>query len=172
MPIRKRAKKKDKLPIAALGAELTAAVAGVEADGDASLLVFETNRKRFAIGIEHTEGVVDCPGVSPLPSAPDGIIGVASVRGRMTLVMDLGGGANQQGLQGSKRRLILLRGEAQIGLLADRVEGVSAAGPGKMIKPRAGGRQPAEETGWPVRAFFKSEQGRVPVVDVERLAED
>ncbi len=168
MAIRKKDKKKEQLPVAALTADLAMPAPGGEAAGGVSLLVFETNRKRFAIGVEHTEGVVDCPSVSPLPSAPDGIIGVASVRGRITLVMDLSGPSIQQGL---KRRLILIRGEAQIGLLADRVEGVSAAGPSKMIKPKPGEHHLPEESGWPVRAFFKSEQGRVPVIDVDRLVE-
>src|ERR1051325_6667379 len=54
-----------------------------------SLLTFEIGRKEFAIGVEHREGVVDCPRISPLPNSPDGMAGVASVRGRMTLVMDL-----------------------------------------------------------------------------------
>src|SRR5215211_9062 len=54
-----------------------------------SVLLFEIGRKAFAIGVEHTEGVVDCPRVSPLPNSPDGMAGIASVRGRMTLVIDL-----------------------------------------------------------------------------------
>jgi chemotaxis signal transduction protein len=166
MAIRKSDKKKEQVAVAGLSPDLAAADARLESDGAVSLLLFETNRKRFAIGVEYTEGVVDCPSVSPLPSSPDGIIGVASVRGRMTLVMNLGGAATQQGF---KRRLILLRGEAQLGLLADRVEGISAAKPSKLVKPKTGGHQP-EDLRWPVRAFFKSEQGKVPVIDVERLA--
>src|SRR6185295_1669792 len=55
----------------------------------ASVLLFEIGGKPFAIGVENTEGVVDCPRISPLPSPPDGMAGVASVRGRTTLVMDL-----------------------------------------------------------------------------------
>ena len=132
----------------------------------ASVLLFEIGGKAFAIGVENTEGVVDCPRISPLPSPPDGLAGVASVRGRMTLVMDLSLKANQNG---SKRRLILIKGEAQLGLLAERVEGVIALEPDKLRQ--AEGREGGEESNWPARSYFTSDDRRVPIIDVERLIE-
>jgi chemotaxis signal transduction protein len=138
-----------------------------------SVLVFDIEGKRFGIGVEHTEGVVDCPRISPLPSAPDGLIGVASVRGRMTLVIDLSLATE---LNRAKRRLILLKGEAQLGLIADHVEGVLALEPESLLsksqkgEARANKSKMAEET-WPARAYFKSESRHVPVLDIERLAD-
>lgn len=137
-----------------------------------SVLMFEIGGSPFAIAVEHTEGVVDCPRISPLPSPPDGMVGIASVRGRMTLVMDLGLVANPNE---GKWRLILVKGEGQAGLLAERVEGVIAlepkdfqrAGPGKG----AAGPQGIEESLWPVRAYFESRGRLVPVIDAERLGE-
>ncbi|HVG18438.1 MAG TPA: chemotaxis protein CheW [Blastocatellia bacterium] len=145
----------------------------VEAKSDVvSVLMFEVGRKPFAIAVEHTEGVVDCPRISPLPSPPDGLVGVASVRGRMTLVMDLSLMANPNE---GKWRLILVRGDAQAGLLAERVEGVIALEPknlhGIETSGEAGGSQRVEEGLWPVRAYFESEGQPIPVIDVERLAE-
>ena len=132
----------------------------------ASVLLFEIGGKAFAIGVENTEGVVDCPRISPLPSPPDGLAGVASVRGRMTLVMDLSLKANQNG---SKRRLILIKGEAQLGLLAERVEGVIALESDKLRQAEA--REAGEESNWPARSYFTSDNRRVPIIDVERLVE-
>ena len=132
----------------------------------ASVLLFEIGGKAFAIGVENTEGVVDCPRISPLPSPPDGLAGVASVRGRMTLVMDLSLKANQNG---SKRRLILIKGEAQLGLLAERVEGVIALEADKLRQAEA--REAGEESNWPARSYFTSDNRRVPIIDVERLVE-
>jgi chemotaxis signal transduction protein len=110
-----------------------------------------------------------------LPSAPDGIIGVASVRGRMTLVMDLSLGET---LNRPKRRLILLKGESQLGLLADHIEGVVALDPKKLRAANSSKRKSnapedknAGESRWPARAYFQNESRRVPVIDVERLAE-
>jgi chemotaxis signal transduction protein len=140
--------------------------------GIVSLLSFEIGQKAFAIAVEHTEGVVDCPRISPLPSPPDGMVGIASVRGKMTLVMDLSVTAN---LNDAKRRLILVKGESQLGLLAERVEGVLALEPEQLHKVEAGkepvGLRGFEISPWPVRAYFDSRGKRVPVIDVEQLAQ-
>src|SRR6266481_4439454 len=92
-----------------------------------SVLMFEVGGSSYAIGVENTEGVVDCPRITPLPRPPDGVAGLASVHGRMTVVMDLGSGSSDE----LKQRLILVKGNAQLGLLADRIEGVRALEPTK-----------------------------------------
>lgn len=145
------------------------------ADGRAdvvSVLLFEVGGAQYAIGVENTEGVVDCPRTTPLPGPPDGVVGLTSVRGRMTVVMDLGLEIKQEPV---KRRLILVRGEAQLGLLADRVEGVVALEP-KKVRPIAHGKDSLTAQratfGWPAKTYFKSGRQRVPILDVERLGEE
>ena len=134
-------------------------------------MMFEVGGAQYAIGVEHTEGVVDCPRVTPLPNPPDGVTGITSVRGRMTVVMDLGMNVSQEPV---RRRLILVKGDAQLGLLADRVEGVLALEPRK-VRPVAHGKDSLTlqraKFGWPARSYFKSGRQRVPILDVERLAE-
>jgi len=136
-----------------------------------SVLMFEVGGVPYAIGVEHTEGVVDCPRITPLPNPPDGVAGIASVRGRMTVVMDFGPGVNEQPL---RRRLILVKGDAQLGLLADRVEGVLALEP-KKVRPVAHGKDSLTleraKFGWPAGSYFKSGGRRVPILDVDRLSE-
>jgi purine-binding chemotaxis protein CheW len=136
--------------------------------GSVSVLGFEIGDREFAIGVEHTEGVVDCPRVSPLPAAPEGVIGVASVRGRMTLVMDLSAGAHPRS---EKRRLILLKGDAQLGLLADRVGGVLALAPETLRTGEPRKSKKGSKVSWPTRAYFARAGRRVSVLDVERLNE-
>jgi len=128
-----------------------------------SVLVFDAADRSFAIGIEQTEGVVDCPRVSPLPSAPDGLVGVASVRGKMTLVMDLSLSLNPNE---GKWRLILVKGEAQAGLLAERVQGVVALDPKQLSQTQGAG-----DDLWPARAHFTLGDRRVPLIDLDRLVE-
>ena len=136
-----------------------------------SVLMFEVGGASYAIEVEHTEGVVDCPRITPLPSPPDGVAGITSVRGRMTVVMDLGPKVSEQQL---RRRLILVKGDAQLGLLADRVDGVLALEP-KKVRPVAHGKdfltQQRAEFGWPAGSYFKSERRRVPILDIDRLSE-
>ncbi len=135
------------------------------------MLVFEVGGAAYAIGLEHTEGVVDCPRITPLPNAPDGVAGLTSVRGRMTVVMELGLRASEQA---SRRRLILVKGDAQLALLADRVQGVLALEP-KKIRPVAHGKDSLTlehaRFGWPAESYFKSERQRVPILDIQRLSE-
>jgi chemotaxis signal transduction protein len=137
-----------------------------------SVLMFEVGGAPYAIGVEHTEGVVDCPRITPLPNPPDGVSGIASVRGRMTVVMDLGLKTSEQPVS---RRLILVKGDAQLGLLADRVEGVLALEP-KKVRPVAHGKESLTlqraEFGWPAESYFKSGRLRVPILDLERLSEE
>jgi len=136
-----------------------------------SVLMFEVGGAAYAIGVEHTEGVVDCPRITPLPNPPEGVTGITSVRGRMTVVMDLGTNVSQEP---ARRRLILVKGDAQLGLLADRVEGVLALEPRK-VRPVAHGKDSLTlqraKFGWPAGSYFKSGRLRVPILDVERLGE-
>lgn len=143
--------------------ELTSGGAGEAQPGGMSVLVFDIGEVKFAIGVDHTEGVVDCPRITPLPSPPDGVIGVTSVRGKMTLVFELDPvSANRP----AKRRLILLKGDAQIGLIADRIDGVVSISPS--------GRQAAKlretKEDWPVISSFKHAGATVRILDVEALA--
>ncbi|HVF88542.1 MAG TPA: chemotaxis protein CheW [Blastocatellia bacterium] len=138
-----------------------------------SVLLFRIGGEPYAIGVESTEGVVDCPRISPLPSPPDGIVGVASIRGKITVVMDLSLGSAQPE---DRRRLILLRGDAQLGLLADRVEGVLSLTP-RQVRSSGTRRQDAQSEAsagselWPSQNYFKSEGREVPIIDTSRLAE-
>ena len=148
-----------------MGAPQSLATEGV------SVLLFEIGGEGFAIGVEQTDGVVDCPRITPLPDAPDGVIGVASVRGRMTMVMDFSLHASPGE---SKQRLILLKGESQLGLLAERVEGVVALPPEKTVARKAGQRPGDRQSGncrWAVITYFKNAGHDVPVIDVAALAE-
>ena len=166
-PLEKPPFKVGPLPI-----ELISTAEATSANDQVSVLVFLTGDNRFSIGVEHTEGVVDCPRISPLPSPPDGIIGVTSVRGRMTLVMDLSPASSQPD---AKRRLILVKGDAQLGLIADHVEGVVALEP-KQLRAIGGKRdqvskQREPEATVPAKFYFKNDGRRVPIVDIERLNE-
>ncbi len=138
-------------------------------DARISVLVFSIGGEAYAIGVESTEGVVDCPKISPLPSPPDGIVGVTSVRGKITVAMDLSLGTSQRE---DRRRLILLRGDAQLGLLADRVEGVLSLAPRQVRsigKRNQNDRAVAASEAWPSQSYFRSEGREVPIIDTTRL---
>jgi chemotaxis signal transduction protein len=169
----RRKKWREALTLGVLPLDLNGEKSGENVTNQVAFLAFEVGGQAFAIEVEHTEGVVDCPRVTPLPGPPDGILGVTSIRGKMTVVMDLSlkGPAKDE-----KRRLVLLKGEAQLGLLADHIDGVLVIKPNEVHSIQS--RKPAaglEPTGAPNRSWltdnYITSRGReVPVIDGERLA--
>ena len=160
---------KSRLAMSSLPLELGAPQTSDDKSEFLSVLLFDVGGSAYAIGVESTEGVVDCPRITPLPGPPDGVAGLTSVRGRMTVVLDLGA---RQLENETKQRLILIKGDAQLGLLADRVEGVVALEP-KKVRPVSTGKSRNSEQAFARTAtsYFKSGAKRVPIIDVDRLYE-
>lgn len=131
-----------------------------------SVILFTAGAETLAVDVNYTEGVVDCPAISPLPRPPETVVGVTSVRGKITVVVDLGRDERTHE-EGDRRRLILLRGDAQLGLLADRVESVLSLEPEKIK------RLPKRKTVVAALAStcFKHNGRQVPIVEIERLTE-
>ncbi len=135
----------------------------LSADALLSVLLFEAGGKMFAVNVDQTEGVVACPAVTPLPGAVESIVGVSSMRGRITVVIDL----SKDSRQAERRRLILTKGEAQLGLVADRVEGIVA-----LIenKDQAGGNSQSFLREQFCVGLFQFGNREVFLIDTERLA--
>jgi chemotaxis signal transduction protein len=93
-------------------------------DGSRAVLVFEAGGATYGLDAAGVEAVVSRRAVAPLPYPPEGVVGVASVRGRMRLVVALGTDP------ASAPRMIALHGDAQLAVLADRISGVVAIAPG------------------------------------------
>ncbi len=54
------------------------------------LIVFKLGGQEFAIEIDKTKEVVKTPEISSVPHLPEHMVGVANVRGKVVLIMDLG----------------------------------------------------------------------------------
>lgn len=163
----RRKKWRDALTLGVLPLDMAGEKPGENLTDQISFLAFEVGGDSFAIGVEHTEGVVDCPRVTPLPGPPDGVIGVTSVRGKMTVVMDLSLRANHKD---EKRRLVLLKGDAQLGLLADNIDGVVVIKPEEVSSAQPRKAAAGSTKSWLTDRYIKSRGRDVTVIDVERLA--
>ena len=135
--------------------------------GQISVLIFEVGDRSFAINVENTEGVVYCNRVSPLPGAPDGILGITSVRGRITLVADLN---TISAARSGRLRLILLKGESQLGLIADRFDTVAGFNPDSIRRDAPAAisgqlRETLSEVGLIEIGSIEHEGRAVPVID-------
>ncbi|HEY6330848.1 MAG TPA: chemotaxis protein CheW [Blastocatellia bacterium] len=141
-----------------------------------SLVMLSIGKRVIATAVENTEGVVDCPRITPLPGAPDAILGVVSIRGKITIVLDASLEASRDA---PKRRLILLRGELQLGLLADHVQGVVSLDAKDMrhipenrssrrLLGGAAGGVPEIRL---ARSYFKYGGRKVPLLDLDLVAQ-
>jgi len=164
----------DRLPLSldALSLTLDGPDAGEYEPDAVSILTFVRGNRTFGIEVGNTDGVVECPRISPLPIAPDGVAGVVSVRGRITIVIDA---AMESARPETKMRLILVRGEGQMGLLADQIQSVLSLKadqlrepPGRLSRRLLGGGGGTQNVRL-ARMYFKHGNRRVPVVDLDLL---
>jgi chemotaxis signal transduction protein len=94
------------------------------------LFVLTAGRQLFAVGVEETDGVAEGLTPAPLPRAPASVLGVVSVRGRMrTLLYPPALFAETHAREDATttdapRFVVALRGDEQLALAADAVEGV------------------------------------------------
>ena len=98
---------------------LSSALEPAPDEGGSPALLFEVAGAKYAIEATRVEAIVIASPIAPLPHPPPSVLGVASVRGRMRLVVDPGGAS-----RASSARLGALHGEAQLALLVDQVLGV------------------------------------------------
>ena len=57
-------------------------------DGLIKLLVFRLGAERFGVPLGAADEVVEAPAIQPLPDAPPGHLGLASLRGELVMVYD------------------------------------------------------------------------------------
>ena len=129
-----------------------------EPEGARPMLVFERGGMLYALDAASIEVIVPRRSVTPLPFAPNRLRGVASVRGRMRLVVDPPGRAD--GGSESFTRLIALHGDAQLAVVADHVFGVRSIDPTEVY--------PAEGEG-PTAGSVRLGADTAVILDPERL---
>ena len=96
------------------------------------LLVLRAGGRLFAVHAEEAEGVAEAAEPVPLPHAPAAVLGVVCVRGRMYTLLDTAAllspgdpnaDAHPDPRAGRPRFAVALRGDEQLALAADEVEG-------------------------------------------------
>jgi chemotaxis signal transduction protein len=103
-----------------------------------SLLVLRAGGRAFALQAEEAEGVAEGAEPVPLPHAPAAVLGVVCVRGRMYTLLDTAAlfpepesnadapareAASAESRNTTPRFAVALRGDEQLALAADEVEG-------------------------------------------------
>ncbi|MBD8873611.1 chemotaxis protein CheW [Rhodanobacter sp. DHB23] len=100
---------------------------GKPLDEQVELLEFTLAHERYALLASQVHDVQPLRDLTPLPCTPPFLRGLVNLRGRLVAVIDLKQffGLPEPGITDLHRIVLLRRGEVEIGLLADTVEGVS-----------------------------------------------
>ena len=96
--------------------------------------LFSAGLLKFAVFAEEVAGVTEWKDPVPLPLAPPAILGIVAIRGRMLTVIDPRVLFKESG-KTSPRHIIGLKGEEQLALAAERIEGQIKIHPEKIQKP-------------------------------------
>lgn len=102
------------------------AEAAVERTSEAAgepVVVFTLGRSRYGLGADHVHRVVRLEAVSPVPSAPEALVGVTNLRGEVLPVYDLRRlfAMRVAGLDDLNRMLVIGRRRPELGVLANDV---------------------------------------------------
>lgn len=100
-----------------------AAVARASGENVRELLAFVVGVETYALALDAVREILKPPPVTPVPRSPRDILGVISVRGRITTVVDLRIrlGAEISEVDKHSRVLLVEDGDEILGLLVDRV---------------------------------------------------
>lgn len=63
---------------------------GAQKIGEQQFIIFELDGEWYGVDIALVEEVIKVPPVTPVPNAPDAIVGIFHLRGRVIVVLDLG----------------------------------------------------------------------------------
>lgn len=130
------------------------------------LFVLTAGGLAFAVRAEDAEGVAEGLSPAPLPHAPASVLGVVSVRGRMRTLLyppalvaqtDAGEDVNTV----TPRFVVALRGDEQLALAADSVEGV--------VTFNTDALPTSDSPEHPLNATLEHEGRRVQLLDASRL---
>jgi purine-binding chemotaxis protein CheW len=96
------------------------------AKGGIAVVTFELAGEHYGIELSHVREVCALKELTPVPCTPAFILGIVNVRGKILTVIDFKEfvGLPKQGISDMNKVIIVQDGDVQIGILADRVDGM------------------------------------------------
>ncbi len=130
------------------------------------LLVFQSAGHGFALGLDHVRSVVAAVETTPLPGAPEGVLGFFDLRGDLVPVLAIpaGGTASPRAIGVDDRFVVVDTGRRVVALVAESVQGVEAV----VVEPlsRIDGMADGQA---PFAGVCRVAEGLVLIHDVERF---
>lgn len=117
-------------------------LARVADEGPASSEVLETltfalGHERYAVESKHVREVVRLVDFTPVPGAPEFLLGVMNLRGEVLAIVDLRKffGVQKQGLTDLARVVVLGAAHAELGVLADEAHELRVLSVAELLEP-------------------------------------
>ena len=117
-----------------LEALLAASECDTHDDAERSFLLFESRGTVYGVDAACVESIDEAGVIAPLPYPPSAVVGVASVRGAMRLVVYLGEPSST-----ARGRLVSLSNDRNVAIHADRVLGVVTVDANELDSTASGG---------------------------------
>ncbi|MBL0713028.1 MAG: purine-binding chemotaxis protein CheW [Desulfosarcina sp.] len=137
-------------------------------DANLEVVAFKLAHERYALELTHIREVHPLKELTPLPGAPDFVLGIVNIRGRILSVIDIKRFFDlpEKGLTDLNQVIILQSDEMEFGILADEILGTSSI-PASNI-------QASLPTLTGIRAeYLKGVTGdRLVILDADRLLSD
>jgi purine-binding chemotaxis protein CheW len=111
----------------------------LETGGALQVVTFSLGRERYGIESAYVREVVRFTDFTPVPGAPEFLVGVTGLRGELLAIVDLRAllGVQQQGITDLSRIIVLGGERAEFGLLADSTHELKLLPAGQLLEPAA-----------------------------------
>jgi chemotaxis signal transduction protein len=128
-----------------------------------SMRLFRRGYFDFAVLESEIATVADWLEPAPLPKAPESVMGVVGIQGRMLTVLDLATlpSSESTSVTGSPKQIVALRGDEQLALAVDSVGGTVEVG--------TDGLQNDQQNSRLIRGVFEQSGKKISLLDVKQL---
>jgi purine-binding chemotaxis protein CheW len=98
---------------------------------DTEMLAFLLSGEEYVVAVEQVNEVLKVWSLTPVPNAPEHILGVSSLRGTMLTIIDLGKrlGLGAAAMNEKSRVVVVTVDDEKVGFIVDRVTGVVKLSP-------------------------------------------
>ena len=105
-----------------------------EPAGDAEMLAFLLSGEEYVVPVGQVNEVLKMWSLTPVPNAPEHILGVSSLRGTMLTIIDLGKrlGLGPAATNEKSRVVVVTVDDDKVGFIVDRVTGVVKLSPDRV----------------------------------------
>jgi purine-binding chemotaxis protein CheW len=122
-----------------LAAAVAPLVAGEEDVASENLLIFELAGESFALRLASVAEIIRLPDLAHMPLVPPSLLGLANLRGVVMPVISLRALLRLPGIEADEEtRVIVMRGDAAVGFVVDRIDRLLALAPHLLEHDDAG----------------------------------